>query len=446
VTPRSALPPGPRLPAAVQFAGFWSRPHSFLERYRARYGKRFTIRLPATPPSVVMCDPEEVRVVFTAPADVVHPGHGARVLEPLLGRNSVILLDEAPHMEQRKLLLPAFHGDRVERLVGVMEEVAAADIAAMPRGTAVELHPLIQDLTLKVILRAVFGVDPGVRFDILRERLMGLLTFGDSPISMVPPNPGSLLARLLERTAPVVGVQPTHAQKDQVRNTVIAERRVAAEDRGDVLSMLLEAKHGDGSPMSDAELRDELVTMLVAGHETMSSTLAWIFAWLVHERAVLARLVEEIETGDETFLTAVIQEAMRLRPVVPNVTPRFTVKPIEVGDWSYPAGCSLLPSAYLIHHDPDVYPDPYSFRPERFLDEPPGTYTWIPFGGGRRRCVGASFALMEIKVVIATLLGSCDLRATTAGVEIAARRNITVRPARGARVVLADRPPVPLAG
>jgi cytochrome P450 len=442
---RSALPSGPPFPAAVQMAGFWTRPLAFLERCRARYGKRFTIRLPATPPFVMITDPDQVKQVFTAPPDVLRPGQGARVLEPVVGSNSVILLDEGAHMEQRKLMLPAFHGERMERLTGLMEEVAAAEVAALPRETPVALHPRMQDLTLKVILRAVFGLDPGARFDALRERLQGMLAFGDRPISLMPPKPDTLLARTAERVGPFAQFVRMQEEVDEILFALIAERRAAGAGGDDVLAMLLEARHEDGSPMSEQEIRDELLTLLVAGHETTASSLAWTFSRLVHERPVLERLVEEIDAGEEAYVTATIQETLRARPVLPNVAPRLVAKPIEVGDWSYQPGCSLVANGYLIHHDPDIYPDPYSFRPERFLDEPPGTYTWIPFGGGRRRCLGASFAMLEMKVVLRALLGACEVRAAGDGVEVAQRRNITVRPIRGARVVLGARSRVPAA-
>jgi len=444
---RSALPPGPRLPAAAQFIGFWMRPLAFLERCRERYGKRFTIRLPATPPFVMLTDPDDVKSVFTAPPDVLQPGRGARVLEPVVGVNSVILLDEGAHMEQRKLILPAFHGERMERLTGLMDEVVAEEVAALPRSVPVALHPRMQDLTLKIILRAVFGIDPGARFDALRERLQAMLAFGDRPISLVPPKPDSRVTKVAERIGPFAEFVRIQVDVDRILFELIAERRADGGGGGgdDVLAMLLEARHEDDSPMSEQEIRDELLTLLVAGHETTATSLAWAFERLLHEPAVLDRLVEEVDSGEDAYVTATIQETLRARPVLPNVAPRFVAKPIEIGGWAYPRGCSLMANGYLIHHDPDLYPDPYAFRPERFLDEPPGTYTWIPFGGGRRRCIGASFAMLEMKVVLQALLGACALSAAGDGVEVARRRNITVRPVGGARAVLADRAAHPVA-
>jgi len=444
---RSALPPGPSMPSALQMAGFWTRPLAFLERCRDRYGKRFTIRLPATPPFVMVSDPDEVKQVFTAPPDVLRPGQGARVLEPLVGRNSVLLLDEDAHMEQRKLMLPAFHGERMELLTGLMEEVTAEELAAIPRDEPLALHPRAQELTLKIILRAVFGLDPGPRFDALCDRLGEMLEFGDKPISLVPPKPESRITALAERVGPFAAFVRTQEEVDEILFGLIAERRAEGGDRADVLAMLLEATHEDGSPMSEEEIRDELMTLLIAGHETTATTLAWALQQLVHWPAVLDRLVAEIDAGsDDAYLTATIRETLRHRPVLPNVAPRFVAQRVTIGDWTYEPGCALVPNAYLVHHDADLYPDPYAFRPERFLDSSPGTYTWIPFGGGRRRCLGASFAMLEMKVVLRSLLGGCELRDSGEGVEVAQRRNITVRPVRGTRLVLGDRERVPVAG
>src|SRR3989440_763499 len=417
---------------------FWTRPLASLERARARYGRRFTVRIPLSPPMVMLSDPAEVKEVFTAPPDVLHPGEGARILQPVVGSNSVILLDEGAHMEQRKLMLPAFHGERMARLSGLMAEVAEREVASWPRNTRIELHPRMQGLTLEIILRAVFGLEPGPRLDALRERLSAMLEFGDRPISMVPPSEDGVAAKVLGRVGPFASFVRLQEQADRLIFELIDERRRDAQDGDDVLAMLLAARHEDGSPMSDQELRDELMTLLVAGHETTASTLAWAFARLPHHPAILGRLMGEVTSGEEDgYLTATIQETLRRRPVLPNSAPRLIMRPVEVGGWSYPEGACLVPNAYLIHHDPAIYPDPYPFRPERFVDEPPGTYTWIPFGGGRRRCVGASFAMVEMKIVLRAVLAAGELRAGGDGIELARRRNITIRPARGAVAVLA---------
>ncbi len=439
------LPPGPKSPIIVQSIGQWSRPLAYLERCRARYGKRFTVHFVGSPPSVMITEPDQVKEVFSAPPEVLHPGRGARVLEPLVGSNSVILLDESRHLEQRKLMLPAFHGEKMKRLVGLMTEVAQRDVESWPQGEGIELHPRMQALTLEIILRAVFGLDPGERLDALRDRLGALLTFGDNPLSLTPPpKPDSLRMKLGARVPMIAGFFRSQEEADELIFEQIEERRRDETERDDVLSMLLEARHEDGSPMTDQELRDELMTLLAAGHETTASTLAWGFERLARSPEVLARLVEEIDAGeDDSYLTATIQETLRRRPVIPNAAPRYVNQPIEVGGWSYPVGCALVPHPYLIHHDPDIYPDPYAFRPERFLEEPPGTYTWIPFGGGRRRCLGSSFALQEMKIVLRAVLSTRSLDPAGTPHEAPRRRNITIKPIGGARTTLRARTPAP---
>ncbi len=432
----AALPPGPRQPKTIQTIAHWSRPIPFLERCRARYGRRFTIRLLATPPFVMISDPEEIKQVFTAPPEVLHPGAGARVLEPIVGRHSVILLDEAEHLEQRKLILGAFHGERMQRLKGVMEEVAATEIERWPRGESAPLHPRLQALTMEVILRAVFGLEQGERLESLRRRLTGILEFGSSPVSLLPP-----LQRLLGGRGRWREFEEASRETDAILGELIEERRASGAAGDDVLAMLLEARHEDGTEMTREEIRDELMTLLVAGHETTASELAWCFARLSHEPRVLARLVEEIDAGaGEDYLTATVQETLRRRPVLPNAAPRYATAPIEVGGWSYPAGICLVANAYLVHHDPEIYRDPYSFRPERFLDASPGTYSWIPFGGGRRRCIGANFALLEMRIVLRTVLAANRLIAAGDATEVARRRAITISPAQGAEAVLERRP------
>ncbi len=437
---RADLPPGPGYPKLIQGVGFWSRPLPYLERCRARYGKRFTLRLPVAPPFVMLSDPDEAKQVFTAPPEVLHPGQGAKVLEPIVGRNSVLLLDEDAHMSQRKLMLPAFHGEKMAALSGLMAEVAQREVGSWPRDESLALHPRMQHLTLEIVLRAAFGLDPGPRLDAIRERLSAVLAFGDSAISLMPPPSGSTAEWLSERIGPFASFARVQAESDALIFELIEERRQEGAERDDILSMLLDARHDDGSPMSDQELRDELLTLLVAGHETTASSLAWAFVALPRNPEVLRRLTEEIDAGDdEAYLVATIREVLRRRPVLPNVGPRLTMEPIEIGGWRYPAGVCVIPNAYLLHHDPDIYPDPYAFRPERFLDAKPGTYTWIPFGGGRRRCLGASFAMEEMKLVLRSVVGGCDLRAADSGTEVARRRNITVRPSGGARTVLGVR-------
>jgi cytochrome P450 len=335
-------------------------------------------------------------------------------------------------------MLPAFHGEKMERLSSLMTEVAEREAAGWPKDEPIALHSRLQALTMEIILRAVFGLDPGKRLDALRERLTAILNFGSGPQSMLP-----FLQRDIGGRTPWARFLRLRAEADALILELIEERRGEDGERDDILSMLLAARHEDGSPMSPQELRDELMTLLVAGHETTASELSWAFERLARSPEVVARLVEEMDGSDEdAYLTATIQETLRRRPVLPNAAPRLVKQPVEIGGWTYPAGVCVVANAYLIHHDPEIYPDPYAFRPERFLHEPPGTYTWIPFGGGRRRCLGASFAMLEMKLVLRMVLARSDVRLAGQGLELSRRRAITLSPQHGALTVLRERQPI----
>jgi cytochrome P450 len=433
----AGLPPGPSVPAAIQMMATWTRPVASLERLR-RYGKRITVQLPFQPPFVMLWDPADIKELFTASPTAVHPGAGANILAPIVGHNSVILLDEGAHMEQRKLMLPAFHGERMKKLLGVMAELAEREVASWPTDEPVTLHPRLQRVTLEIILRAVFGLDEGPTLDRLRELLSAVLTYGESPLSVLPP-----LQRLLAWTPTQKRFNRLIRETDELIRELVEQRRAEAAagadeaERDDVLAMLLAARHEDGSPMSEQELRDELMTALVAGHETTASQLAWALERLAREPAVRARLTEEIDQGEsEEYLGATITEILRLRPVLPNAEPRLTMEEVTIGGFTYPPGVVLLASAYLLHHDPELYPEPGAFRPERFLGTAPGTYTWIPFGGGRRRCLGASFAVQEMKVVLRAVLSRYELTAASDRPETTRRRSITFSPTHGTVVML----------
>jgi cytochrome P450 len=255
-----------------------------------------------------------------------------------------------------------------------------------------------------------------------------ILQFAENPLSVLP-----IAQRVAGWFGPLKRFQELSARADEQIFSLIEARRGAASERDDVLGMLLEARHEDGSPMSLQELRDELMTALVAGHETTASQLAWAFERVSREPSIAQRLADE---DDDEYLTATIYEILRLRPVLPNAEPRLSKRPVNIGGFEYPPGVLLLASAFLVHHDPDVYPEPYAFRPERFLGSSPGTYTWIPFGGGRRRCLGASFALQEMKIVIRGALARFELAPAGERREQTGRRSITFSPTGGANVVL----------
>jgi cytochrome P450 len=406
-----------------------------MEDSARRYGDMFTLRISHEGTWVFLTDPDAVKQVFTGDPRLLHAGEANVVLLPVLGSKSVLLLDEQEHMAQRKLMLPSFHGQRMRSYEQVMTEVAVREIERWPLGAPLSAWPTMQAITLEVILRTVFGVQEGDRLRRLGDALRHVLAWGTRPQRL------ALLAAIGPRRIAELRVfRQVLDPADDLIYQEIRRRREAPdlEERDDVLSLLLQARHEDGSPMSDKELRDELMTLLVAGHETSATSLAWALEALVRHPDVLARLRNEVESGDDAYLDAVLQETLRLRPVVALVLRRLT-EPMEIGGRLLPAGVTVAPSIYLLHRRPDVYPDPRAFRPERFLERPPGTYTWIPFGGGVRRCLGASFAQFEMKVVLRELVSRLDLRAARPRPERRVRRAIIFAPERGGEIVATRR-------
>ncbi len=436
------LPPGPRSPAFVQLIGTWARPGTSLIWLRRKFGRTVTVNIPFQPPFVMISDPAAVKEIFQLAPDVAHPGQGARVLEPVLGRFSLILLDEDPHLEHRRLLLPAFHGDRMKLLIGLMRELTDAELDRWPTDEPVALHEHLQALTLEVILRAVFGLEEGRRLDELREAVRGILALADRPLSIILP----VAERYLSWVPTMRQFRRLRAEARRLIFDEIHDRRAAIAngsadpDAHDVLAMMLAATHEDGSPMSDQEIHDELMTALVAGHETTASQLAWTFMHLARDARVQNELAAELDAGEgDAYLTATINESLRLRPVLPQVEPRVLKQPATVGGFDYPAGVALIPVPYMLHHDAEIYPEPFAFKPERFLENNPGTYTWIPFGGGRRRCLGAAFALQEMKIVVSEVVRRYTLEPGVPHWERTVRRSITVSPKDGSTVILRDR-------
>src|SRR3954454_6578962 len=430
--PERRLPPSPPLPKPIQTA-IWSRQaRRMLYACQDRYGDMFTIRVAYEGTWVMLADPEAIKQVFTGDPKVFHAGEGNQILATVLGQNSILVLDEKPHMRQRKLLLPPFHGGRMQGYEETMSEIAEREIASWPTGTPYKLRPRMQAMTLEIILRTVFGVREGERMGELRAALREFLD--------LTTNPQLLLPLLLVGPARIRSLGPFRRRMDRVDELIyreIAERRRAGDvdDRDDVLSMLVAARHEDGSPMSDEEIRDELLTLLVAGHETTATSLSWAVERLARTPEALERLRAEVAEGREEYLTATIQETLRLRPVISIVLRKLTV-PVEIGGYELPAGGSVAPCVYLAHRNPEVYPEPERFLPERFLDNPPGTYTWIPFGGGVRRCLGASFAQFEMAVVLRELVKRHEIRPARPKSERIFRRAITETPRRNAEVVL----------
>jgi cytochrome P450 len=426
----STLPSGPSEPPLVQTLRWLNRPVAFMESGRRRYGDNFSVNfLGFKNPTVMLSDPEAIRALYTEHKHGLPPGRSVALL-PVMGASSVLLLEGAEHMARRKAMLPAFHGERMRSYEGVMRQVAQREIESWPQGEPFAVHPRMQAVTLEVILRAVFGVSDSARAQRLRELLPGLLgQSGSAGLQF-----RVLLSTRLGRGDPMAEMRRLTGEIDEVLLAEIAERRLdpTLAEREDVLSLMMGARMEDGAGMSDRELRDQLVTLLLAGHETTATALAWTLDLLLHNPAALARLQSEVDdedSGDE-YMRAVISESLRLRPVVPLAGRRLAVD-LDVDGLHLPAGTDVSPAIWLTHTRPDVYPEPYAFRPERFLDNPPATYSWVPFGGGVRRCLGATFAEFEMRVVLETVLQMCSLEAVSGRQERIMRRNVTFSPREG---------------
>jgi cytochrome P450 len=429
---QTPLPPGPSEPPAVQTARWLLRPISFLESCRRRFGDEFSVTfLGFQTPMVMVSDPEAIRALYTVPAHGLPPGRSVALL-PIVGPRSVLLLEGREHLARRRLMLPPFHGERMRGYEETVREVVGREVATWPLGRAFPLHPHMQAITLEVILRAVFGITDPARREALGRRLAGLLA-GTSSVGL---QFGVLLARRFGGPDPLARLASLTREIDALLAEEIAERR--ADPREDILSMLVAARFEDGEPMSDAEIRDQLMTLLLAGHETTATGLAWTFDLLVRHPAALERLTAEVDGGGDAYLRAVVAESLRLRPVVPLAGRRLSSE-LRVNGHLLPPGTDVTPAIWLTHTRADRYDEPYAFRPERFLGTPPQTYAWLPFGGGVRRCLGAAFAEMEMRVTLAEVLRARALRAASRDAERVARRNVTFSPRNGTRVIAAYR-------
>jgi cytochrome P450 len=404
---------------------WWFHPLRYVRECQRRFGDTFTLDGGPFGTVVYVADPEEIKRVFIGSPEVFHAGAAnARVMAPLLGRHSVLVLDEERHLQQRRLMLPPFHGEGLARWESEIEEVAREEVGRWRTGQRLALRARMQWITLEVIMRVVIGARERAR----RERLRGALT------ALVEASPLMALAILSERDygpwRPWTKFRESRAGADALIYEEIAARREAPGD--DVLSMLIAARDEDGAGIGDEELRDELVTLLLAGHETTATGLAWAFERLLRHPRVEAELRRSLAAGEDEYLDAVVRETLRVRPVIMDVG-RLLTEPTEVAGYLLRAGVVVVPSISLVHDSPRYYPpDPLAFRPERLLDGQPDPYTWIPFGGGRRRCLGASFAQFEMKVVLRTVLERAQLEAIGPP-ERQRPRNVTLVPSRGAR-------------
>lgn len=434
---RRALPPGPRMPSALQAVGWARRPYPFMKRCQERYGDVFTLRILHSGEWVFLCDPEDVKRVLTAPAGSLGMALANPLLLPVLGPRSVMLLEEPEHMARRRLMLPPFHGKRMGADAEMMAAVTREVVRRWPLGEPFELWPHMQAITQEVIMRSVFGAEEAHRLGRLRGLLHELTRVLNEPRRL------NLAAALGPRW--LAGEDGYRAAMAPVEAALLEEvdrrRRAGESGRGDIVSILIEARHEDGSPMSERELRDELMTLLTDG--PTSSSLAWVFERLLRHPEKLARLQEEVLAGEEdAYMDAVVKETLRLCPPVPVVVRRL-LEPMELGGYELPAGTVVAPCVYLIHRNEEIYPNPRHFLPERFLEQPPGTYTWIPFGGGTRRCLAASYAEMEMKRVLRTVLSEVHLRPADSDSERARRSAISFSPDKRGRVVAEPRTPAP---
>ena len=443
MTTTKAPPPSPRLPTLAQTLLLFRNPVGFLETCRRRFGPVFHVRLVGFPRYVYVADPLLAREAYAADRTVGRAGDGRRdFLAPLVGEKSLLCMEDEEWLRHRKLLGPVFHRKHVDGYAAEIADIAGRHIEVWPLGRPFELRPRMQDITLEVILRLVFGIADADRLGHLRELLPRLLESTAGPLLwLLPPSVWSReenQRRLRRFPNPLRSFLDTRDRVDALLYDEIARRRGNLDQtRGDVLSLLLLARDEEGRAMSDVELRDELITLLFAGHETTATALAWAFERLVRHPRALARVTEEVDTGDEDYLEAVLRETLRSRPVVLD-TPRLLSGPLELGGYLIPAGWYVAPAIPSVQLDPTVHPNPGEFRPERFLENPPRE-GWIPFGGGKRHCVGSHLALLEMKVVIAGVVRRLRLEVAQPEPERQRVHHVTLVPSEGALVVATPR-------
>jgi len=456
-----SLPPEPSSHALVQTLKWAFRPLPFMQECREKYGDNFSVKfISFERPMVMISDPAAIKALYTEREHGLPPGRDV-ILKPILGARSLLLLEGADHLAHRKLMLPPFHGERMRSYEPILEEIVEAEIDSWPLSEEFAIHPRMQSITLEAILRVVFGVAEGPRLENLRVLLTKVLEDTASPFT-----------QLIGLATRRFGGEPWGKFEGQLRKVdellyaEIAERRASGdyEERDDILSMMMQARfEDDGAPsaeggseiagdderdrvqrdgdrMSDTDLRDQLMTLLLAGHETTATALAWTFDLLLRHPHQLQRLRDSLQAGEEDYLRATISESLRLRPVVPLAGRRLS-KDLVADGLTLPAGTDVTPAIWLAHTRADVYPEPFAFRPERFLEEAPDTYAWVPFGGGVRRCIGAAFAEFEMRIVLREVLQRCELRKASPAPEKIGRRNITLSPRGGTPVVVTARHP-----
>lgn len=404
---------------------FWPR---FVSACRRRYGDVFTLRVAAMGTMVYLANPADIKAVFAGDPSIFHAGEANSVLSALLGGSSVLVIDEDEHHQRRRQMLPPFHRDAVARQTEIMSEIAAANIAGWPVGAMFPAAPKMAEITLEVILRTVIGASDPARLAALRSVMPRLLSIGAwETMALARPDLG--------RRFPWRGLRRNVEEADRLLYAEIADRRADPDiaNRTDVLAMLVRSADEAGHTMTDRELRDQLMTLLVAGHETTATALSWALERLTRHPAVLDKAVRAARDGDDDYLDAVAKETLRIRPVVFDVG-RVLKQPVELAGHRLPAGVMVAPGIGLVHERDDVYPDADRFDPDRMLGVSPGPTTWFPFGGGNRRCLGATFAMVELRVVLREILSRVDLFTTTAADERQRVKHVTLVPHRGARI------------
>jgi cytochrome P450 len=432
---RRDLPPAAPLPSSLQTLGCRLRPLAYLEWCRQRLGPRFTVYPLDMPPLVFLADPEDIRAVVTAPLNVLHPGAGAALTAPIFGERSFLLLDEDEYLLGRNAIKPALNRDRIHQQSNEIAALAEQEVSSWPLDTPISSHPHISVLTLKVILRRVFG-EPDPLTEALHHQLLGMLEVTTSLVLQEPK-----LRHLPGWRHRWRQFTNHRAHADVLIVKLIARRRDTQDGQDDVLSMLLQARCRD-APMSDRELRDNLVSVIVAGHETTASTLAWAYQLIAHHPSVQDRLIDEIdERHDSGYLAATINEIIRHRPVFLFAAPRAVTHPVQISDWTYRPPAHLLACTYLMHHDPAYFPDPHTFRPERFLTGEVQARTWLPWGGGRKLCPGRHLATLELQTVLRATLSTRRLLPAQDRIDHPRWRSALLTPPAGAKIIIEQRVP-----
>jgi len=431
-----ALPPGPTASGLVNTARFSLRPLETLLGWQRRYGNVFTTKFLVFGTGVYVAEPAAIKALFTGDQSDLHAGEANAPLSGVLGERSVLVLDGPEHLRQRKLLLPPFQGAALSGMRPMIQAVAEAEVGRWEVGSELVMRERMRVLTFEVICRAVFGVYEPERIERLRIALLAVV---DTQSLFFMPE---VLLRGRARYTPGGWLNRRLDAADRLLYEEIGRRREAEDldQRDDVLSLLLRARDEQGRPMTDVELRDELMTMLMAGHETTSTGLAFAIDLLLHNPTVLDRLRDELDGGDDEYLDAVVSETLRIRPVI-DATERTLKAPRTVAGWELPEGIRVYPGIALVHHREDLYPEPGRFRPERFIEEGAQSYTWLPFGGGIRRCIGAGLAQAEMAEVLRAVLSAVELDPVRPEPDPVVLRGITLVPRHGARVRVRSRRP-----